>query len=59
MRQTSFVRVIPLFRNPAGRLAGYDTCAGAGISDLPIAKIMRARILGLPPEGIRQHVPNP
>lgn len=34
-------------------LAGYD------ISDMPIAKIMRARILGLPPETVRQSIQSP
>jgi transposase-like protein len=33
--------------------------AGYSISDMPIARIMRARILGLPPESIRQLVPSP
>lgn len=34
-------------------LAGYD------ISRMPIARIMRARILGLPPESVRQSVQSP
>lgn len=33
--------------------AGYD------ISQMPIAKIMRARILGLPPEDVQQSLPSP
>ncbi|MBS1252724.1 MAG: hypothetical protein MAG451_01766 [Anaerolineales bacterium] len=40
-------------------LAGYDIVGGAPPPDMPMAKIMRARILGLPPESVRQSVQSP